>query len=630
MENDRDQDMSRYDRVIAVITDGIFIGTTMIYLYTAFHGPFSDMVQRSLLLMLCGVAMFLKKGLKIGGKANGFTRSVDVLFAAGFAITGIYIICVWRNRILMSSAVPMADIVMGTIFIALLLIVTRRCIGSFVVVFCLFLIGYTVFGRYFPSFMAHRGQSWKHMIKFLYITTEGVFGTTAGTAASYIILFVAFGAFMEVLGAGAWFVDVAYALTGRYRGGPAKAAVASSALLGMISGSPAANVATTGTFTIPLMKKIGYNPEEAGAIEAVASTGGLFTPPVMGAAAFILAENIGMTYRTVALGAVVPALLYYLSLILVIDGIAVKRHLLGVSGAELPSIGKAMRERGLFALPIFGLIGVIVAGWSITKAAFYAVLAVVIVAYVQKSTRTSPKMILKALKQSTASAASIIITCGCAGIIVGTIELTGLGAKLSYSLIGLANGNVYIGALAVMVVTLILGCAMPPTTTYIIAATILARPLIEMGVIPLCAHMFIFMFSCVGAITPPVALAAYTAAGISGGNANKTGFRAFRYGICAFLVPFFFLLNPELLVQGEIAAILSAIVSAAAAVICLVTAFEGYFFRYWGKMARVILAGAAFFLFIPGTRTDFMGIGGILLAAALDICMNRSNSSRAI
>lgn len=610
-----------YQRVVDAVTSLVCIATALVYLYTACFGPFSDMIQRSLLVTACGFVLFLKKGLKLRGKTNAFTRTVDVVFALAFVVTGIYIMAIWRDRILLMGSTPMADIVMGTIFVCLLLIVTRRAVGNFIIIIALALMVYSLFGPYFPGFLAHRGITWKRFVSFSYISSEGIFGTTAGTAASYIILFITFGAFMETLGAGEWFVNVSYALTGRYRGGPAKTAVISSALLGMISGSPAANVATTGTFTIPLMKKVGYDPLEAGAVEAVASTGGLFTPPVMGAAAFIIADTLGVMYSKVALAAVPPALLYYFSLLLTVDAIAVKRGLKGLSRNELPSIGQAMRERGLFLIPILGLIVVIVMGWTITRAAFYAIMAMVVIAFVQKATRQNPKILLTALKKSTQAAAPIVITCACAGIIVGAISLTGLGAKLSYTLITIAHGNPYIAAAVVMLVALVLGCAMPPTTVYIIVAAVLGNPLVEMGINPLCAHMFIFMFSCIGAITPPVALAAFTAAGISGANANKTGFRAFRYGLIAFIIPFMFLCAPELLLDAEFGVTALAITSSVIGVICMVTSLEGYFIRFWKPVTRVAMAVAALLLIIPGWQTDAIGLGVMIAAVAAELAL---------
>ena len=624
-ENNTDKSM--YTKCVKWVTSAFCIATSLVYLYTACFGPFSDMIQRSLLITSCGVILFLNKGLTFRKKTNTFTKMVDVLFAVLFAATGIYIMCIWRSRILMVGTVPVIDIVMGTIFIVLLLIVTRRAVGNFIVAICILLILYALYGRVFPGMLAHRGVTWTRFVSFSYITSEGIFGTTAGTAASYIILFVTFGAFMETLGAGEWFVNISYALTGRYRGGPAKTSVISSALLGMISGSPAANVATTGTFTIPLMKKVGYDPLEAGAVEAVASTGGLFTPPVMGSAAFIMADNLGIPFSKVALAAVIPAALYYFSLILTVDSIAVKRGLRGLPKEELPSVRRSMRERGLFLIPILGLIIVIVMGWTITKAAFYAIVAMVVIAFLQKSTRQHPKVLLTALKKSTQSAAPIIITCACAGIIVGAISLTGLGAKLSYSLITLAHGNPYIAAGIVMLVTLILGCAMPPTTVYIIVAAVLGRPLVDMGISPLCAHMFIFIFSCVGAITPPVALAAFTAAGISGANANKTGFRAFRYGLMAFIIPFMFLCAPELLLDAAPGTVALATCTAILGVICLVITLEGYFIRFWAVCSRILMAFAAILLIIPGITTDLIGLGLLVAASGINLLMHKNGKS---
>ena len=477
---------------------------------------------------------------------------------------------------------------------------------------------YALLGPYMPGFLAHRGYTWKRVAETMYVSTQAIFGVPAGIAATYIVCFVIFGSFLETFGAGQWFVDIAFAGAGRFRGGPAKTAILSSALMGMISGSPAANVVTTGTFTIPLMKRMGFKPHVAGAVEAVASTGGMFTPPIMGAAAFMMAEFLNVKYSTVAAAAILPAVLYYISALLVVDSISVKEHLLGLPRNELPSVKSVMKERGLMGLPILMIIVVILMGWSPMKAAFWATLLTLALSFVSPATRPTVSKIFEALESGTKSVASIAISCASAGIIVGILQLTGLATRMSVQLVNLANGNIYIAALLTAIITIILGCGMPPTPTYVILATCLVRPLTEMGASPLSAHMFIFMFACVGALTPPVAITAYTAAAIAKSNPNQTGFTSFRMGIVAYIIPFIFLLNPAILLEGAALEVVIAAVTAIVGVFCLTGAIEGYMFKYWSTVSRIMLAVGALMMMIPGTMTDLIGIGLAVLGFILD------------
>jgi TRAP transporter 4TM/12TM fusion protein len=606
------------DKVRQIVCRVIFIVTSCIYLYTAGFGAFSEMLQRCLLIMVCGFTVFLNKPFTIKGNRNVVTRVLDWVFSLAFVAACVYILLVWNDRVTMTSAAPQSDIIMATIMIVLLLVATYKTTGWPLVITCIVFLIYTKIGPYLPSIIAHRGETWSRTASFMYVSTSSIFGVPSGIAATYIICFVIFGAFLETFGAGQWFVDVAFAGTGRFRGGPAKTAIASSALMGMISGSPAANVVTTGTFTIPLMKRMGYKPETAGAVEAVASTGGMFTPPIMGAAAFMMAEFLNMNYSEVAIAAIMPAILYYLSAMLVVDSIAVKEGLLGLPANELPSIKKVMAERGQMGLPIVFIIAVILIGWSPMKAAFWATLLTLAVAFLKPSTRPTLKGILDALESGTRSVASIAISCASAGIIVGVISMTGLATKLSYTLVSISGGNIYIAAILTALITIILGCGMPPTPTYVILATVLVNPLVQMGARALSAHFFIFMFACVGALTPPVAITAYTAAAIAKANPNKTGFTAFRMGLVAYIIPFIFLLNPAILMVGSTFEVVSSAITAILGVFCLTGAIEGYMFKYWSVPSRILLGAAALCTMIPGTLTDLIGVGLIVVGFVLD------------
>ena len=608
----------RDDKLRKWICTAVYIVTALLYLYTAGFGSFSDMTQRALLITLCGLTVFLSKPMKIKGRQTAATRVADWILAIAFTAAGIFIMVVWNDRVSKVGATPTIDIVMATIMIFTLLIATYRTTGWPLVITCMVFLAYTFAGPYLPSILAHRGETWKRTANFMYVSTVSIYGVPAGIAATYIISFVIFGSFLERFGAGQWFVDVAYAGTGRFRGGPAKTAVVSSALMGMISGSPAANVVTTGAFTIPLMKRMGYKDYEAGAVEAVASTGGMFTPPIMGAAAFMMAEYLGISYMEVAKSAIMPALLYYLSLMLVVDSIAVKNKLLGMSKSELPSVKEIMLRRGHLGLPIVFVFAAILMGWSAMKAAFWGSLAVIAVAFVKKETRPTLASFVDALSSSVKSVAGIVISCAAAGIIVGVISMTGLATKLSYTLMSISGGNIYVAAALTALITLILGCGMPPTPTYVILSTVLVNPLTQMGASALSAHMFIFLFSCIGALTPPVAITAYTAAAIAKANPNRTGYRAFRMGLVAYIIPFIFLLSPEILMVGGTADVAIAIVTSIIGIFSLTAAVEGYMLQYWNTPSRVLLGAAAILMMIPGLVTDLMGAGLIGVAWVLN------------
>ena len=500
----------RDDKLRVNLCRVLYIVTAVVYLYTAGFGSFSDMTQRALLITVCGFTIFLRKPIQLKKAQTAMTRVLDWVFAFAFSAAGIYIMAVWNDRTAKVGAPPQQDIIMATIMIVLLLFATYKATGWPLVITCIVFLIYTAAGPYLPSILAHRGETWTRTANFMYVSTGSIFGVPAGIAATYIISFVIFGAFLERFGAGQWFVDLAYAGTGRFRGGPAKTSIASSALMGMISGSPAANVVTTGAFTIPLMKRTGYKDYEAGAVEAVASTGGMFTPPIMGAAAFMMAQYLDVHYIEVAKAAIVPACLYYLSLMLVVDSIAVKNRLVGLPKDQLPSIKEIMLTRGQLGIPIIFVIAVILMGWSPMKAAFWGTIAVVLVACIRKETRPTIKSFLEALESGTKSVANIVISCAAAGIIVGVISMTGLATKLSYTLVSISGGNIYIAAVLTAIITIILGCGMPPTPTYVILSVVLVNPLTQMGASALSAHMFIFLFACIGALTPPVAITAYT------------------------------------------------------------------------------------------------------------------------
>jgi TRAP transporter 4TM/12TM fusion protein len=598
------------------IGKGALIVNSIIALNTAGFGQFSAMEQRGIHWLLLSLSLFLfyqpKEGLH--SSYRKVLYSTNFLFIIGALVSGIYLLMVWEDRTLKLGGNLLWDTVMGIIMLVIVLEATRRKTGNVLTIVTLFFIVYALFGPYFPSFMSHRGLSVERLTNFLYLTTEGVFGIPLGISATFIIVFVLFGAFLEAFGGGKWFIDISYALTGKYRGGPAKTAVISSGLMGMLSGSPVANVATTGTFTIPLMKKVGFKGKHAGAIEAVASTGGMITPPIMGAGAFIMAEYLGVPYTDIIVVAILPALLFYLALIFSVDALSVKQGITGMKKSQLPRVKDVMKSRGHLALPLLFLIVMVTVGWSPMKAAFWSILLSILIAFYKSTTKPNLKQILNALESGSKEVISIAAACASAGIIVGVIAITGLGAKLSFAIIDLSQGSIILALLLTMIITIILGFGMPPTAVYIILVAIVVPPLVDLGVTPLAAHMFLFFFSTLAALTPPVAITAYAAAAIAKADPNQTGFASFRFGILGYIIPFMFVFSPSLLLQGETLDVILAVITAIIGVGCLVGGVEGYFLTRWKPIPRIFLVIASFLLLDSGWVTDLLAVGGILLA----------------
>ena len=590
----------------------LLVVSSIIFLYTAGFGLFSSLTQRALHWTFMTAAVFLVRPRKKSGPTL-----VEWCLAVLAAAAGAYALVVWPDRVLQIGAPPLPDLVMGGIALVTLLVALWRTVGVGLTLTVAAFLAYAVWGYVLPGFLGHAGVKLPRLISFLYLTTNGIFGIPLGISATFIIVFVIFGAFLNAFGGGQWFVDLAYAVAGRFRGGPAKTAILASGLMGMISGAPVANVATTGTFTIPLMKRVGYSPAAAGAIEAVASTGGMFLPPIMGAGAFIMAQYLNVSYLVVATAAIVPALLYYAALMLTADARAVRLGLKGLPGSELPSIRETVLKRGHYALSLIFLVGAILVGWSPLKAAFWSVILSTVVAVIVPGSRPSLKTIGRALYEGSKQTIPIAMACAGAGVIVGVLGVTGLGTKIAAGLLGLAGGNVLIALGMTMLSAIILGAGMPVTAVYIILAATLVQPLTALGVAPLAAHLFIFMFAAVAGLTPPVAITSYTAAGIAGSDPNKTALNGFRFGLPGFIIPFMFVFAPALILEGSVGEVVLAVVTALVGITCLVAALEGNVLLRWRVAPRVLLGIAALFTLKPGLTTDLLGFGLIVVAFVL-------------
>ena len=485
----------------------------------------------------------------------------------------------------------------------------RRIVGLPIVIVVLCFLGFGFFGPYMPGPLAHRGLSLQQMVGHLFFTTEGVFGIPLGVSSTFIFLFILFGAFLEKTGLGKFFIDIANAIAGWASGGPAKVAVLSSALQGTISGSSVANVVGSGSFTIPMMKKLGYHKNFAGAVEAAASTGGQLMPPIMGAAAFLMAEFVGIPYMEVVKAAVVPAILYFLGVFLGVHFEAKKHHLEGTPRSELPPWGKIMKEEGHLAIPLIAIIGLLASGYTPMKAALAGIFISIATAMLRKNTRMSFYDIVDGLIKGARGALGVLVACAAAGMIIGVVTKTGVGLKLASALVTVAAGNFMLLLFCTMLTSLILGMGVPTTANYVITSTIAAPALIQLGVPTLAAHMFVFYFGIIADITPPVALAAYAGSAISGGDPLKTGVNASKLGIAAFIIPYVFVLSPQLLgIGATFTSVLMTTTTAIIGMIGISGAMIGQFYTRANVFERLILAAGGLCLIDPHGLTDLIGV----------------------
>lgn len=510
--------------------------------------------------------------------------------------------------------------------IGLLLVIefTRRTSGWTLPILAFVFIAYVFLGPYLPGILNHNGYSLERFVTYVY-GLDGVFGVTTDVSSKYIILFIIFGAFLQMSGAGQYFMNVAFSLAGNMRGGPAKVAVISSALMGMINGTSAGNVVATGSLTIPLMKKTGYPPRFAAATEATASSGGQILPPIMGAGAFLMAEITGIKYSEIIIAATIPAILYFVSVYFMVDFQALKSNLKGIPRKLLPDRKQILKQAYLF-IPVLLLIILLVMGRSVIMAGTIGIISSFVISLFNKKTRMGLKDVLLALELGMRNALQLIAIVACAGIIVGVIALTGVGQRFSSLLLSIADNNMLLALVFAMAIAIILGMGMPTTAAYAVAASAVAPGLINMGLDPLMAHLFVFYFAVISAITPPVALAAFAAAGIAGTDPMKTGVKAFQLGLAAFIVPYMFFFSPELILEGgSVASTILAIFTAVIGVYILAAAVQGWFFKKTASWySRIILLAASLFFMISGLFTDLIGLALIIGVILIQKYINNS------
>ncbi|WP_085993090.1 TRAP transporter permease [Oceanobacillus senegalensis] len=552
---------------------------------------------------------------------------IDWLLIIASIYIGFYIYANLEQLVFRFGVTPTTiDFYVALVGLLLVLELTRRTSGWVLPILASVFVAYVFAGPYLPGILNHNGYSLERFVTYVF-GLDGVFGVTTAVSAKYIILFIIFGAFLQMSGVGQYFINVAFALAGSLRGGPAKVAIFSSGLMGMINGTSAGNVVATGSLTIPLMKRTGYPPRFAAATEATASAGGQLLPPIMGAGAFLMAEITGMPYSEIIIAATIPAILYFTSVYFMVDFKALKAGMMGLSRDQLPNLKSILKKAYLF-IPIILLITMLVQGFSVIFAGTAGIISCYILSLFSKDTRMGFKHILEALELGMKNAIQLIAIVACAGIIVGVIALTGIGQRFSSMLLAIADNNMLIALIFAMAISIILGMGMPTTAAYAVAASAVAPGLINMGIAPLTAHMFVFYFAVISAITPPVALAAFAAAGITGTDPMKTGVDAFKLGLAAFIVPFMFFFSPELLMRTDSTlGIIIASITALVGVYLLSASVQAWFFKKPAKWySRILLIGAAILFMLSGLVTDLIGIGVVVVVIAIQKYMNNTHT----
>ena len=534
----------------------------------------------------------------------------DSLFALLSLIVGLYAALFYKEIVVEMGLLFPQRIVLGVIAILLLLEATRRLIGWPFLIIVICFIFYALFASLFPGGLYSKAIPWPRLANFLYLDPQGIFGVAIEVAATVVFAFVIFGQALFRTGGGQFFIDAALSLMGKYRGGPAKVSVLSSSLFGTVSGSAVANVMVDGWFTIPLMKANGFKDYTASAIEAVASTGGQIMPPVMGAAAFLMATFLGIPYAKVALSAALPAILYYIAVYIQIDLIAIREGLHGLPREALPSFKKVMKKGGwsFFVSILFLIYLLFIVNLDGDKAGLYAAASVLIISFFKKETRPNFTKLISILKDTGEGMLEIGVISAGAGLIIGIISITGLGYTFSSTLISLSGGNTFLLLVLAAAGAVVLGMGMTVTAAYLLMVILIAPALTTTGVAPLNAHLFVFYFAVMSFVTPPVCLAVYAAASIGKADMFKTGYQAIRLSIAAYIVPFIFVYHPALLLQGNVIDVVVAAVTAFIGIALVAVAVEGYLFRPLDWVRRILICGGGILSLIPGWETDLLGL----------------------
>lgn len=599
----------------SIILSVFAIAMSAFHIYTAIFGVFDSIIQRSAHLAFALVLTFILYPVSKNNRKDKVSV-IDWIFILLTLVSSSYFILNGQSiasRISYIEEISLFGLIAASIVGILLLEATRRTIGNALLIIIIIVILYGFFGHYLGGQIGHKEFSFTWIMDHLFFTTSGIFSVALGVSATFIFMFVLFGKFLELTGGGKFFIDLAVSTMGKYRGGPAKTAVASSAFMGSISGSAVANTVTTGAITIPLMKKTGYRSTFAGGVESVASTGGQIMPPVMGAAAFVIASYIGVPYIEVAIAAIIPALLYYLCLFFQIDFRSKKDNLRGIEKKDLPNIKTVLKQGYLYIIPLVIIVVMLVQGYSPMRAGLFGIISVIIVSIFMKYGRMSISLFIKTLDFGARAMIETAIACAAAGFIIGIVSLTGIGLKFSGIIVNLAGNNLLLVLLFTMITSMILGMGLPTVAAYIVQVSLTVPALVELGVAPMAAHLFIFYFAILANITPPVALASYAAAGIAGANPIETSLVSIRLGIAGFIIPFMFVYGNELLLIGNYLEITLALITAVIAIYIFAAAIEGWWIKKLNVLERLFLTASALVMIYPDLLTDIIGLVILLL-----------------
>lgn len=635
-EEEQQRLLEKYDpeagtrKLTGIVGKIVFIGLlafSLFQLYTAIFGIFTAQIQRTIHLGFALTLIFL---LFPANRKSKKTHKLQVTWYDGLLAllsigVGLYWPIFFEKLVMSVGRLTTLDFIVGLIAILLVLEATRRAVGLPITIIAIVFLLYGYFGPYMPGFLSHRGLSLERLVQTMFFTTEGILGTPLAVSSTFIFLFLLFGAFLVKTGVGQYFNDLAVSIAGRSTGGPAKVAIFSSALQGTISGSSVANVVTSGSFTIPMMKKLGYKREFAGAVEAAASTGGQLMPPIMGAAAFLMVEFIGngITYWDIAKAAAIPALLYFTGIWIMTHFEAKRIGLRGLTKEEMPNKKEVLKKLYLLS-PILAVIVLLMSGVIVTHAALYAILLAIIVGFINKDTRMGPKKFVLALVDGARSALGVAAATAAAGIIVGIVTKTGLGLKLANGLIDLAGGYLIPTLMLTMVAAIVLGMGSPTTANYVITSTIAAPAIILLGVPDLSAHLFVFYFGIIADITPPVALAAFAAAGVAGGEPLRTGINSAKLAIAAFIIPYIFVLSPQLLmIDTTWTELLWVIATSLSGMIAIGASIIGFWMRKLNILERAISLIGGLLLIYPEGISDTVGLIIFLGVFASQVFFNR-------
>ena len=605
---DRESNTRIWEGVPKKVVRYLLAAFALLMVYMNLFANWDERVRRSLFVGIVIILSFLVYPAKKGSTKKNHIPIYDIVLMVLGAGAYFYFVINFKTIIGHATRISQLEVIVGIIGILVLAETCRRVVGIPILCVATVFIGYAFYsglgaGRAFPQVL-------KSIVYNLFYTTSGVIGTPIGVCSTYIALFILFGAFLEATGISEFFIQLANSLAGASTGGPAKVAVISSDLCGMESGSSVGNTVTTGSVTIPLMKKTGYKGEFAGAVEAAASTGGQIMPPIMGAAAFLMAEMVGVQYSEIAMRAIFPALLYFTGIFITVHLEAKRLGLKGIAKEDLPKFVPLFIRQGYLLIPLVTLVAMVMMGYTMSRSAVIATLLAILVSIPNKSTRMNPTRFVNALETGGKNTLSVAVACGIAGIIAGVVTMTGLGQILISAIVSVAGDRVIIALFLTMLTCIVLGMGVPTTANYIIMATTCAPILVNgMGINKIAANMFVFYFGIVADITPPVALAAYAGSAIAKSNPMKTALNASRLAIAAFIVPYIFAFNPAMLfIDADVVQVVIIIVTSLVGLTGVAGGLEGYMVTNMNPIQRILAVVGGLCLIIPGTITDLAGI----------------------